>query len=70
MRYLYKNTNTMEEKIFVAIALPGQGVPAPGTEHITTKEEAPIWLEAHQEFIPNEEGSELAFDSKYILLER
>lgn len=60
----------MEETIFVAIVLPGQEAPAPGTEHITTKEEALIWLETHQEFTPNEEGSEHAFDSKYILLER
>ena len=60
----------MEETIFVAIVLPGQETPAPGTEHITTKEEALTWLETHQEFTANEEGSEHAFDSKYILLER
>lgn len=60
----------MEETIFVAIVLPGQEAPAPGTEHITTKEEALTWLETHQEFTANEEGSEHAFDSKYILLER
>lgn len=60
----------MEETVFVAIVLPGQETPAPGTEHITTKEEALAWLETHQEFIPNAEGSEHEFDSKYILLER
>lgn len=60
----------MEEKTFIAISLPGENTPAPGTEHITNREEAIAWLETHQEYIPNEEGSELAAKSKYILLER
>ena len=61
----------MEESIFVAITLPGQNTPVSSTEHITTKEEALVWLEQHQEYIPNENtenGHE--FKSKYILLEK
>ena len=59
----------MEEKTFIAITLPGESTPAIGTEHITNREDAIAWLEIHQEFIPNEEGSELEASSKYILLE-
>lgn len=61
----------MEESTFVAITVPGQNTPAAGTEHITTKEEALVWLEQHQEYIPNddvESGHE--FKSRYILLEK
>ena len=47
----------MEEKTFIAITLPGENTPAVGTEHITNREDAIAWLEIHQEFIPNEEGS-------------
>ncbi len=61
----------MEETIFVAIALDGESTPAVGTEHITTKEEALVWLEQNQEFLPNEgTENEHEFKSKYILLER
>jgi hypothetical protein len=60
----------MEEKIFVAIVLPGQDTPAPGTEHITTKEQAIAWLETNQVYTANEAGAEFEFDSKYVLLER
>lgn len=60
----------MEEKIFVGVCLSGEDTPAPGTEHIKTKEEAIVWLEEHQEYSPNEAGeSEHEFKSKYILLE-
>lgn len=61
----------MEETIFVAITLDGESAPAVGTEHITTKEEALVWLEQHQEFLPNESAEDgHEFKSKYILLER
>lgn len=58
----------MEEKTFIAITFPGENTPAPGTEHITNREDALAWLETHQEYIRNEEGSELEFKSKYIIL--
>ena len=58
----------MEEKTFIAITFPGENTPAPGTEHITNREDALVWLETHQEYIRNEEGSELEFKSKYIIL--
>jgi hypothetical protein len=60
----------MAETTFIAITLPGENTPAPGAEHITNKEDAITWLETHQEYIPNEVGSELEFKSKYVLLER
>jgi hypothetical protein len=58
----------MEETTFIAITLPGENTPALGTEHITNREDALAWLETHQEYIPNEVGSELEFKSKYIIL--
>jgi len=60
----------MEETTFIAITLPGENTPALGTEHITNREDAIAWLETHQEYTPNEAGSELEFKSKYIVLER
>ena len=60
----------MEETTFIAITFPKENTPVPGTEHITTKEEAIAWLDTHQEYIPNEDGSTHSFHSKYVLLEK
>ena len=61
----------MEEMTFIAITIPGENTPVPGTENIKTKEEALVWLDEHQEFIPNEDTSTgHEFKSKYILLEK
>lgn len=57
----------MEEKYI--ITLSGSSIiPVEGTEELTTKEECEAWLFENQEFTANEEGSELEYSGKYVMI--
>jgi hypothetical protein len=64
--FIYKH-KTMEEKYI--ITLSGSSIePVEGTEELTTKEECETWLLENQEFTANEEGSELEYSGKYVMI--
>ena len=57
----------MEEKYIITLSGLST-VPVEGTESLTTKEQCEAWLLENQEFTANEEGAELEYSGKYVMI--
>lgn len=57
----------MEEKYIITLS-GSSTIPVEGTEVLTTKDQCEAWLFENQEFTANEEGSELEYSGKYVMI--